>query len=191
MDLLENIENRRSIRRYQRRPIALKDLLRLVNAGRLAATGGNRQPWEFIIVHQKELVDSLFPCLAWLAGDGDPPRGMEPAAYIVILGDAQRSSHYQLDCAAAAENILIFAQALGLGSCWIGSVQWKRVQKLLAIPEHLDGFAVISLGYPAQEVVIDEGSDDRLPKRDEKGILHLPKRLKEEIVHLNRYSESV
>jgi nitroreductase len=156
----------------------------------LAATGGNRQPWEFIIVHQKELVDSLFARLAWLAGDGDPPQGMEPVAYIVILGDPQRSSHYQLDCAAAAENILLCAHALGLGGCWIGSVQWKRVQKLLAIPEHLDGFAVISLGYPAQEVVIEEGGDDRLPKRDEKGVLHLSKLSSEELVHLNRYGES-
>jgi nitroreductase len=190
MDLLRIITSRRSIRRYQQRPLALEDLLSLTKAGRLAASGGNRQPWEFIIVHQREPVEALFPCLAWLAGDGDPPPGMEPVAYIVILGDPQRSGHYQLDCAAAAQNILLAAQALGLGSCWLGSVDWRKVRQLLDIPEHLEGFGIISLGYPAQKVVVEEGVADRLPKRDEKGVLHLSKRSQEELVHLNRYGES-
>ena len=189
MDMLESIFTRRSIRRYQRKTVALEDLLKLADAARLAATGGNRQPWEFIIVHKKELVDALFPCLAWLAGDGDPPRGMEPVAYIVILGDPQRSAHHLLDCAAAAQNILLAAHALALGSCWIGSVQWKKVSRLLAIPENLDGFAVISLGYPAQEVTVEDRKEARLPERDEAGVLHLPKRKKEELVHLNRYGQ--
>jgi nitroreductase len=189
MDLFEAIHRRRSIRRYQQWPVALDDLLKLANAGRLAATGGNRQPWEFIIVHQKELVDSLFPCLAWLTGDGDPPLGMEPVAYIVILGDPQRSAHYQLDCAAAAENVLLAAHALGLGSCWIGSVQWKKVRGLLAIPEHLEGFGVLSLGYPAQEVRICGGKASRLPERDGHGVLNVPKRNLDELVNLNRYGQ--
>lgn len=190
MDLLEAIISRRSIRRYQQRPVALEALLKLTDAGRLAATGGNRQPWEFIIVHQKELVETLFPCLAWLAGDGHPPAGMEPVAYMVILGDPQRSAHYQLDCAAAAQNILVAAQVLGLGSCWLGSVDWRTVRQLLNIPDHLEGFGVVSLGYPAQKVVIEAGMDDRLPKRDEQGVLHLSKRSREELVHLNRYGRS-
>ena len=189
MDLLKVITSRRSIRRYRQRPVVLEDLLKLTEAGRLAATGGNRQPWEFLIVNKKELADQVFLCLAWLAGDGDPPPGMEPVAYIVILGDPQRSSHYQLDCAAAAQNILMAAQALGLGSCWLGSVQWKKVRGLLGIPDYLEGFGIISLGYPAQEVVVEEGGEERLPSRDEKGVVHLSKRKLEELVHLNRYGE--
>lgn len=189
MRFLELINSRRSIRRYQQRSTGLEDLLKLANAGRLAATGGNRQPWEFIIVHQKKLVDALFPCLAWLAGDGDPPPGMEPAAYIVILGDPQRSSHYQLDCAAAAQNILVAAHSLGLGSCWLGSVEWRRVRELFGIPDHLEGFGVISLGYPAQEVRIKEGGEARLPERDEQGILKLPKRRLGDVMSLDRYGQ--
>jgi nitroreductase len=167
--------------------VLLEDLLKLADVGRLAATGGNRQPWEFIIVHQKELADQIFPCLAWLAGDGNPPPGREPTAYIIILGDPQRSNHWQLDCAAAAQNILVAAQALKLGSCWLGSVKWSKVRGLLSIPDVLEGFGVISLGYPAQVVLIEEGGGERLPTRDERGILHLAKRRKEEVAHLNRY----
>ena len=63
-NLLEIITFRRSIRRYQPRPVAFDDLLKLVDAGRFAATGGNRQPGEFIIFHQKELVQALFSGLA-------------------------------------------------------------------------------------------------------------------------------
>jgi nitroreductase len=163
-------------------------LQKLAGAGRLAATGGNRQPWEFIVVQQKELIERIFPCLAWLAGDGDPPPGTEPTAYIVILGDSQRSSHWQLDCAAAAQNILSAACALGLGSCWLGSVRWDQVRELLKIPDRLESFAVISLGYAAQEVAVEEG-EGRLPARDDEGILHVPKRHREEVVHLNRYGD--
>jgi nitroreductase len=187
INLLQTITSRRSVRRYQQRPVALDNLLKLTDAGRLAATGGNRQPWEFIIVHRKDLVDALFPCLAWLAGDGNPPPGMEPVAYIVILGDPQRSAHYPLDCAAAAQNILLAACALGLGSCWLGSVKWKNVRELLDIPDHLEGFAVISLGYPAQQISIEEGKESRLPERDEAGVLCVPKRRPEELVHVDRY----
>ncbi|KPL18973.1 MAG: hypothetical protein AMJ92_05230 [candidate division Zixibacteria bacterium SM23_81] len=190
MSFLALINNRRSIRRYQQKPVALDNLLKLTNAGRLAATGGNRQPWEFIIVHQKKLVDALFPCLAWLPGDGEPPPGMEPTAYIVILGDPQRSSHYQLDCSAAAQNILVAAYSFGLGSCWLGSVEWHKVRGLFVIPDHLEGFGVISLGYPAQEVKIEEGGEARLPERDKQGVLKLPKRRFIEVVSLDRYGQS-
>jgi nitroreductase len=189
MRFLELIYTRRSIRRYQQKPVALEDLLKLTNAGRLAATGGNRQPWEFIIVHQKKLVATLFPSLAWLAGDGDPPPGMEPTAYIIILGDPQRSNHYQLDCSAAAQNILVAAHSLGLGSCWLGSVEWHKVQELFGIPDHLEGFGVISLGYPAQEVRIEEGGEVRLPERDGQGVLKVPKRKLREVVSLDRYGQ--
>ncbi len=187
MECLKAIGSRRSIRRYRQKPIPVADLLKLADAGRLAATGGNRQPWEFIIVYQKTLSATLFPFLAWLAGDGDPPPGKEPTAYIVILGDAQRSSHWQLDCAAAAQNILVAAWALGLGSCWLASVRWEKIRQLLDIPDHLEGFAIISLGYPAQKVMIEEGREERLPERDLSERLHLPKRTREKIVHLNGY----
>lgn len=186
MQHLHSILTRRSIRRYQQKPVPPEQLQMLADAGRLAATGGNRQPWAFVIIQQKELVDKIFPCLAWLAGDGDPPGSMEPTAYIVILGDPQRSSHWQLDCAAAAENILVAANALGLGSCWLGSVQWNKVRTLLEFPAPLEGFGVISLGYPAQKVVVEEG-EGRLPERDEEGVLHLPKRHRDEVVHLDGY----
>jgi nitroreductase len=187
MNLLEAILSRRSIRRYRQRPVPLETLLQLADAGRLAASGGNRQPWEFIIVHQGALVDQIFPCLAWLAGDGDPPSGSEPTAYIIILGDPQRSSHWQLDCAAAAQNILLAANTSGLGSCWLGSVQWQKVLRILDVPDHLEGFAVISLGHPAQAVVIEEGRGARLPERDDKGVLHVPKRARQEVVHVDGY----
>jgi nitroreductase len=177
------------MRRYQQKAIPPDHLQKLADAGRLAATGGNRQPWEFIVVQQEELVDQTFPCLAWLAGDGDPPSGMEPTAYIIILGDPRRSNHWQLDCAAAAENILVAAQVLGLGSCWLGSVQWSKVREILDIPDHLEGFGVISLGYPAQEVVVDE-REGRLPERDEQGVLVLPKRPRERVVHVDGYGEA-
>jgi nitroreductase len=84
---------------------------------------------------------------------------------------------------------LVAANALGLGSCWLGSVEWKKVKKILDIPDRLEGFAVIALGYPAQEVVVEEGGDERLPRRDERGVLRVPKRTRDAVVHLNQYRD--
>ena len=88
MDIYEVIKKRRSIRRFKQDEIPLGILEKLVDAARFAPSGGNIQPWEFIIVNDKELLDKVFETLAWagyIAPEGTPPEGKRPTAYICLL----------------------------------------------------------------------------------------------------------
>ena len=195
MDIYEVIKKRRSIRRFKQDEIPLRILEKLVDAARFAPSGGNIQPWEFIIVNDKELLDKVFETLAWagyIAPEGTPPEGKRPTAYIVALQNTKLSPFTPThDMAAAVENILLVATEEGLGSCWIGSVKRKKLAEILNIPSdyHID--SVIALGYPDETSVIEEYKDSIKYWKDEKGIMHVPKRKLKEIIHYNKFLKKI
>ena len=103
MDALEAIRKRRSVREYTGDPIPREDLETIVDAGRLAATGNNRQPWDFIVVTDREMIDELKVASQWMDKAG---------AIIAVVLDP--SSRWWLeDGSAAVENMLIASTALG------------------------------------------------------------------------------
>ena len=108
MDALEAIRTRRSVRKYTGDPIPREDLETIIDAGRLAASGNNRQPWDFIVVTEREMIDRLKVASAW----------MEEAGAIVAVVMDPDSRWWLEDGAAAVENMLIASTALGYGSCW-------------------------------------------------------------------------
>jgi nitroreductase len=154
MDMFEAIEKRRSVRKFKQTPIAKEDLRKILEAGRLAPSGGNRQPWYFIVVREPETKKALSKAAnnqKFLA-DAD--------TVIVALGDSTiskaktpyrlsqaRIPHLQ-DPMIAVEHMVLAATALGYGTCWIGAFNAEEVKTVLKIPENLTVIALLPVGVP-------------------------------------------
>lgn len=194
MSCYKHITTRRTIRQFGPEPVPRPLLEQMVNAGRLAPSAANRQPLEFIVVDQENLCREIFPCLKWasyIAPAGNPRPGQEPKAYIVVLVDLRiREKAYEWDSGAAIENILLTAWEAGVGSCWIISADKPAIGSLLGIPESYRVDSVIALGYPAEAPVVEDLTDSVEYWKDESGILHVPKRTLENVIHFNGFSTS-
>jgi nitroreductase len=143
MDTLEAIRHRRSIRRYKDAVIPKADLETIVDAGRLAATGSNRQPWDFIVVTEKTMIVNFKSSGAWIA---------ESSAVIVVVMDP-KSRWWVEDGAAAIENMLLASTALGYGSCWVegDALPYEEmIKSLLGIPADRRVMALVPVGVPAE-----------------------------------------
>ena len=143
MDALEAIRKRRSVRKYTGEPIPQADLEAIVDAGRLAATGHNKQPWEFVVVTDREMIDRLKVAAQW----------MEKAAAIIAVVMDPSSQWWLEDGAAAVENMLIASTALGYGSCWLEGYTLPReeeLKKLLGIPAGKRLLTLVPVGVPVE-----------------------------------------
>jgi nitroreductase len=158
MNVTEAIFKRRSIRRFSPQPVDKEVLYELVQAARMAPAAANIQPLQYMIVHQKQLLDPVFDCTLW-AGyleDYAPKPGFRPMAYIVVLVNEDiKKAGNDNDAGAAVQNILLTAVEKGLGSCWIhreyemfGTAEGKEMMQSWGLPEGLVGIAALALGYP-------------------------------------------
>ena len=191
MNVYEAITTRRTIRRFKSEPIDKAVLEKIVNAARLAPSGANCQPVEFVLVTESSLCKGVFDQTAW-AGRVTPRRtpqpGQEPTAWVVVLLNSQRGpASATADAAAAIENMLLTALDAGLGSCWIGSVQRKKVAALLNIPDHCAIDSVVAFGYPDESPLAEDTDDDIAYYLDDNDVLHVPKRKMEHVLHRDRY----
>lgn len=191
MDVYETIIGRRTIRRFQQRPLGRELLKKLVDAARLAPSASNLQPCEYIIVDGPRLLGDVFSTLGWagyIAPEGNPKEGERPVAYIVVLlNKKKRETGGEVDAAASIENMLLTARAEGVGSCWIGDVNRERLGMILGIPESCKIDSVIALGYMAETPVLEEMKESVKYWKDEDGVLHVPKRSIDDIIHINGY----
>ncbi len=191
MDIYEIIKKRRTIRRFKQKEIPIEILKKFVDMARIAPSGANMQPIEYIIVNDKKIVDEIFPLTGWagyLGKDGPPPEGQRPVAYIVILiNKTINSPTPEYDVGAAVENILLSATYEGIGTCWIGSINREKLKEILEVPEIYKIDSIIALGYPDEESVIEEYKGSVKYWKDEKGIMHVPKRKLEDILHYNKF----
>lgn len=154
MDVWEAIRKRRSIKKFADRELGKEVILRLVEAGRLAPSGQNKQPWEFVITTDRTKLQELSKCSrgsAWLAG---------AAAGIAVVGDPETGKYWLEDCCVAAENMWLAATAMGLGFAWAAIYQTDKlesdrregfVREVLKIPEKYRVVLVAGLGYPVGE----------------------------------------
>jgi len=191
MDVYEATVNRRTIRRFKQDRIPLEILKKMVDAGRLAPSGANLQPCEYVMVTDPARLRQMFPCFKWatyIAPSGDPPEGKRPTAYLVVLLNRTiRETGGTHDAAAAIENILLVAYELGVGSCWLGSVDREKVRTILSIPPDCEIDSVVALGYPDERPVVEEARGSIRYWKDKEGVLHVPKRRLEDMIHLNEY----
>jgi nitroreductase len=191
MKVYDAITTRRTIRRFQQKLIDSALLERIVNAGRLAPSGGNCQPVEFILVTESALSQQVFATTAWAGGVAPrrtPKPGQEPTAWVIILLNSKRGPvSAKADAAAAIENMILTALEAGLGSCWIGSVKRDELAKILNVPEHCAIDSVVALGFPDESPLAEDTDDDIAYYLDDDDVLHVPKRKLKDVLHQQRY----
>ena len=185
--MLKMVLKNRSYRRFaQSHSIDRKTLEGLVNLARLSASAANKQPLKYILSCEQQKNASIFETLAWAAYLKDwkgPAEGERPSAYIVVLNDTGIGSAYcHVDLGIACQSMLLGAVDMDLGGCILAMVNRDRLKKELGIPEHYEILAVIALGKPIEEVVVEKAQGDIKYWRDYDGVHHVPKRPIEEII---------
>lgn len=145
---------RKSVRSFTDQPVAQETLVELARAGMAAPSARNLQPWAFIIVTERKVLDLLAERLPYAKMLFEAP------AAIIVCGDLSKAGdgpegYWVQDCSAATENILIAAEALGLGAVWTGvhprPERVSIVKEILAIPDQVVPLNVIPIGYTKGE----------------------------------------
>lgn len=184
------ILSRRSIRRFQQKPLKIELLRRFVNAARLAPSAANLQPLEYFIVTEKESCSKIFETIGWAAyitPKWNPSVEERPTAYIAILVKDINNKFYTRDVSLASENIVLAAEGKGVGSCILFNIDRDKIQEVLKIPKTLHVDSIIALGYKAENPVVEDLKESVKYWRDENEILHVPKRRLEDIIHINKF----
>ena len=155
MDVFEAIKSRRSIRAYTSHEVSDEEVKRLIDAARWAPSAGNIQPWEFVVVRDPVTKRRLS------AAALDQRFIEEAPVVIVVCADENRSGwrygrrgvdlYCVQDTAAATQNVLLAACALGLGACWIGAFREGEVERILKTPEAVRPVAIVPVGHPAEK----------------------------------------
>ncbi len=142
---------RRSIRRYTGEEVSPELERMLLEAAMAAPSAHGRQPWRFIVVRSRETLDRIPEYHQY-------SRMLKEASLaVVVCGDnkVQTTDFWAHDCSAATENMLIAANALGLGAVWLGvhpgEELVRNTRELLGIPEHVTPLCIVSVGHPAEE----------------------------------------
>ncbi len=159
--LMDLIKMRRSIRKYQEKPVEREKILSCLEAARLAPSAENVQPWRFVVVDDPELKNEFVNYV--FSGIYAPTRFAKKAPVIVIVlanpdvlanrigKQIQGIQYYFIDVGIAVEHFVLRAHELGLGTCWIGWFNPRRVRKFFKIPRKYKIVTLLSLGYPDQE----------------------------------------
>lgn len=155
MDLYDTIESRRSIRRYKADPVSEEQVLRVLNAARLAPSWKNFQCWRFIVIRSDERRTAVLTAF----DDSNPGKKAIMAApvLIVLCADPESSGkmgdrpYYLVDAGIAMEHLMLAARAEGLGSCWLGEFREDAAKAALDVPEGWRVVGMTPLGYPDQD----------------------------------------
>ncbi|MCE8427710.1 MAG: nitroreductase family protein [Candidatus Methanoperedens sp.] len=140
------IKKRRSVRRFDRRPIPKEIMEHILEGARWAPSGANVQPWRFIVVEKREMLEALGNICYYRIFKSRHVN--EAGAAVVICADIEAgSATYMLDCAIAGTNMTLMATSLGIGSCWIGAFEEPTVRGMLKIPQKLKIIALIAFGF--------------------------------------------
>lgn len=169
MEVSQAIQQRRSVKQYEQRPIPMDLLRQVVEAAYLAPTGANWRSREVLVVTDRDQLQQLgntHGACKWLSG---APAG------VVLLGDPAASRYWVEDCSVAATFAWLRAMELGLGCAWAAMYQSDNPEEsarregfcrqVLGVPEHLRVVAVMGLGYPAE-------SPEPKPRRDYNSVVH-------------------
>ena len=151
MEVFTIIEKRRSIRLYEKKSVEKEKLNRILEAGRLAPSASNKQPWRFIVVTDDKVKEKLRAAYdkEWFV-----------TAPVIIIGCAvpeeawvrmDGQEYWMVDVAIAMQSMILTATELGLGTCWVADFDVKAVRKALKLPSNIRVVAMTPLGHPAEE----------------------------------------
>lgn len=156
MDVTECIQTRRTIRKYSNKEVEWDKIATILDAGRLAPSAGNLQNWKFISVDDPEKKQALAAASLqqdWIA---------EAHTLIIIIAEPLKAERYYglrgerlytiQNCAAAAENMILQAHSLGLGTAWIGAFEEESVKRTLGLPDEVRPQIILTIGYAAETV---------------------------------------
>ena len=163
MDFFDVIKNRKSVREYSAKEVKKELIEKIVDAGRLAATARNEQPWDFIATLDKDVLEKI--C-------GICPNGpfIKDASYLIAVF-SKDTKYYIEDCSAATENMLLAIEALGLGGCWIAGDKKdyaEDIRKIFNLPVGYKLVSMITVGFPKK-------SEKPHPKKNLKDVLRWEK----------------
>jgi len=146
MDVYEAIRLRRSTRSYKPDPIPQEVLDRLLEAMRLAPSGANRQPWQFVVVRDANIRKQLVPACMNQEQVAQAP--------VVIVASGRESDAaptcFVKDLSIALTHLMLAARSEGLGTCWIGAFEEGKVKGVLGVPEDVSVVALMTVGYPIE-----------------------------------------
>ena len=147
MNVFEAIKTRRSVRKYKPEPIPEEHLWTILEAARLAPSAGNRQPWRFIVVRDRETIKKLAEIASeqlWIADAG--------AVIAALCMDKNDPAVYERwverDVMTAVEHMVLTAWELGYGTCWVGAFKQKDVKDLLGVPDPMFVINLLPIGVP-------------------------------------------
>ena len=168
MDTIDAILTRRSIRHFSSKAVPEEEIQVLLKAAMYAPSGGNAQPWHFVVIDERAVLDEV-------------PKFHDSSSFILevplailICADEElaKPGRWLLDCSAAAENMLLAAHARGLGACWIGiqpvAERIEGITRLMELPPKVYPVCLIAIGYPTET-------------------RHQPERFRPERIHHNRW----
>lgn len=162
---IENIFARKSVRAYTPKPVEKEKVDLLVKAAMAAPTAVNKQPWAFVVVDDRDVLDKLAAELPYAKMTAQAPLA------IIVCGDLSKAlngetdRYWMLDCSAASQNLLLAAESMGLGAVWTAvypeSDRIAKVRSVLSLPDYIIPLNLIPVGYPQHQ---EEAKDKYKPE---------------------------
>jgi nitroreductase len=165
MELFEAIKTRRSIRKYQDKPVEEEKLQSVLDAVSQSPSWANMQCWRMVVVRNQEIrekiseqsnVESFFSPKGYKTNPSK--KALAEAPIVIVLcadpansGTLWNQAYYLVDCGIAAQNLMLAARGLGLGTVYVGVYDEEKLKQLLSIPAHVRVVGLFPLGYPAEE----------------------------------------
>jgi len=169
----ELAKNRYSVRNYLDKPVEDEKLHYILEAGRIAPSAANYQPWHFIVIRELEMRKKIVETY-------NRPWFLQAPVIIVVCGDHRAAwkrpdgkDHCDIDIAIATDHMTLAAEDMGLGTCWICNFDAKQAIKILNLPKEIEPIVYLSLGY----------SGDQPDKRSR----HLSRKKMVEILHWEKF----
>jgi nitroreductase len=164
MDLMKALTTRRSVRRFESKPVPAEVVEMMLRGAMQAPSAANAQPWHFVVITERlmlEKVTEFHPAAESLH---------QAAVGILVCGDSlleKRPDRWIMDCSAASQNILLVAHANGLGAVWLGihpdPIRIDGLRRLCNLPKHVHPLSLVAVGYPAQVALpVDRFNPDRV-----------------------------
>jgi nitroreductase len=148
VDVYSAIKTNRSVRKFSDQPVSREDIEKIVNAGRLSGSAKNEQPWQFIVVTDRKSLQGLSECGPWCTH-------LVGATFAVVLTTLDLHTPPTLttpfDLGRAAQNMILTAWEMGIGSCMATIYEPDKARDVLQIPAEMDIPWAISFGYPLPE----------------------------------------
>jgi nitroreductase len=164
MNFLELAKKRYSVRSYLDKPVEEEKLRYVLEAGRIAPSAANFQPWHCIVARDKQLIAQI--------GSAYPRKWFTEAPVVLVLCGWKRNDgkdHTDIDIAIMADHMTLAAAESGLGTCWVCNFDADKISQLLKLPDNIEPIVLLPLGYPAD---VPDQTARHLVRNDFDAVVH-------------------